>query len=357
MFDQTGNNGFDEVIIETAAERADKRRGLRRTFSRVFLALALYLVITLLAGMGIELGAIFFLGEERAAALFGNTGVLLLENALTQYLIALPIAYLVLRGLRKSEATGERTKLGFKDTVMMFAVSYAAMYVGAIIGNSLNSIIGGITGEMPDNSVNEIVSNTPMYLIFIFTVILAPIFEELLYRKLVIDRLSVYGDKCAIIFSAVAFGLFHGNLYQFFYAAIIGLVLGYVYTRTRNVKDTIILHMLLNFTGSVMAMPVQESLDAVNEYTNIMNAGGDLEFVDFMYHTLLVSFYETLVLGLLIAGVIVFSRMVKGREIKISQDKEIFLPDSEIAQYGTVNFGTIFFIVLNLILIVLNLFV
>ena len=49
-----------------------------------------------------------------------------------------------------------------------------------------------------------------------------------MFRKLIIDRMSIYGDKLAIIVSSIAFGLFHGNFYQIFYATLIGFILGYV---------------------------------------------------------------------------------------------------------------------------------
>lgn len=56
-------------------------------------------------------------------------------------------------------------------------------------------------------------------------VVMAPICEEILFRKILIDRIRLYGDKAAILVSSVVFGLSHGNFYQFFYAFGIGLVL------------------------------------------------------------------------------------------------------------------------------------
>ena len=44
--------------------------------------------------------------------------------------------------------------------------------------------------------------------------ILAQVVEELIFRKLLIDRLHNYGEKAVIIFTAICFGLFHGNLTQ-----------------------------------------------------------------------------------------------------------------------------------------------
>ena len=54
---------------------------------------------------------------------------------------------------------------------------------------------------------------------FTFSVVLAPVMEELIFRKVLIDRTIVYGDKAAVVLSGLLFGVFHGNFHQFFYAS------------------------------------------------------------------------------------------------------------------------------------------
>lgn len=49
------------------------------------------------------------------------------------------------------------------------------------------------------------------------------------------------------------FGLFHGNLSQFFYAALLGLLLGYVYLRTGRLRLPMLLHGTVNLLGSIVA--------------------------------------------------------------------------------------------------------
>ena len=95
-------------------------------------------------------------------------------------------------------------------------------------------------------------------LLAVFAVILAPLVEELVFRKLLCDRMRRYGDKIAVLVSGIAFGLYHGNLYQFFYAAAIGIFFAFLYCRTGRVSYTILLHMLVNFVGSVIPLTVME---------------------------------------------------------------------------------------------------
>ena len=46
-----------------------------------------------------------------------------------------------------------------------------------------------------------------------------------MFRKLLIDRIVPFGQRVAVVVSGLAFGLFHGNFYQFFYAFSLGAVL------------------------------------------------------------------------------------------------------------------------------------
>ena len=68
----------------------------------------------------------------------------------------------------------------------------------------------------------------------------------------------------AVLFSALAFGLFHGNLSQFFYAFGVGLVFGSIYVRTGRLRYTIFLHILVNAIGSLVPMLILGDGDSVS---------------------------------------------------------------------------------------------
>ena len=94
-------------------------------------------------------------------------------------------------------------------------------------------------------------------------VILAPIIEEYIFRKILIDRMHSYGEKLAVVTSALMFGLFHGNLSQFFYAYALGLVFGYVYLKTGRLRYSICLHMLINLLGGVVGPFFLEKISVI----------------------------------------------------------------------------------------------
>ncbi len=77
--------------------------------------------------------------------------------------------------------------------------------------------------------MTEELSQRSPALLFLFTVILAPLFEEILYRYGIISNLRGAGGRNAVLFSAVVFSLGHQNIFQLFYTFFAGIIFGYIY--------------------------------------------------------------------------------------------------------------------------------
>src|SRR5262249_14667853 len=73
--------------------------------------------------------------------------------------------------------------------------------------------------------------------------ILAPALEEMLFRGIILRSfLNQYSRWKAILLSAALFGLAHMNLYQFVGGMAVGILLGWIYERSRSVYPCILLH-------------------------------------------------------------------------------------------------------------------
>ena len=131
--------------------------------------------------------------------------------------------------------------------LLCFGVTYFFKYLGQYVIDRIDVLLGI---EVTDQ-VAELSYIMPFGINLLFVGFLGPIFEELFFRKAVIDRLRFYGDLPAILISGLIFGLIHGNFSQLFYAIAIGVVLGFVYIRTGNVLYTITLHSVFNIIGGV----------------------------------------------------------------------------------------------------------
>ncbi len=96
-------------------------------------------------------------------------------------------------------------------------------------------------------------------------VIIGPIVEELLFRGVVFHYFEkIRSGWFPIIFSALAFGIWHQEPVQVVYTAMIGIAYGMIYSKVRDLRITIILHMINNFLSTLPPMldtpAVQESL-------------------------------------------------------------------------------------------------
>ena len=67
-----------------------------------------------------------------------------------------------------------------------------------------------------------------------------------MFRGVFLRRARRFGDRTAIVYSAVLFGMMHGNLTQFLYATAIGLILGYLAVRSNGIRYCVLVHVLIN---------------------------------------------------------------------------------------------------------------
>lgn len=89
---------------------------------------------------------------------------------------------------------------------------------------------------------------------FVYVAIIAPIAEEFFFRGLILESLRPYGNGFAIFVSAIMFGLAHGNLEQFFYAATLGVFFGYIAISTGSIVTTTIMHAIFNSLSGFMLL-------------------------------------------------------------------------------------------------------
>ena len=348
-------NDFEHVVFESPQEREEKKNRMKKLFSRVFLALFIYVMISQFLSTAIYTVAAFVFSAEDYHTFSNSYYVAVIISSISQYLIAFPVFALMLLRTDKAKPR-EKSKLTVKDFLLLFFISEALMFAGNLIGTLLNNVFGTIIGRQPENDIANIINDIPMYLIFILMVVIGPIVEELIFRKLMIDRLSIYGDRIAILFSAVSFGLIHANLYQFFYAALLGVLLGYVYTRTGKVKHTMFIHMAVNFFGSVVVLYAEKAIIEFERLYSLAIQGLPFDVLDLSYNALFSLLYTNTQYGMIIGGAIALWHFIKTNKLRISNEKEIYLPNSVIIREGVKNIGSLLFIISSVIFIILNLF-
>ena len=258
--------------------------------------------------------------------LFSSVGPsLLLLLSYVPNVVFLIVFWMLIRKIPKSEWQKEPLSFGalLKIFVMMYAVSSLFNLIGTAISRAAPA------GGTQQLDLIEKVVNTKLLVGFLIPAVIGPVVEELIFRKLMIDRLHNYGETTVIVFTALCFGLFHGNLTQFVYATSVGLFLGYVYCKTGKVIDTIIMHILLNTLSSMMLL-----LAPMNQGN--LEDGAILVFV--------VAGLLLLVGLMFVTGIILIIRHLKRRDIVLDNSTSDAIPKDEILKtvYGNPGVALLF---------------
>ncbi len=349
------NNSYGHEPDYYSLYTESKVKEARGFFSRFHLGLFVFNAVSYAAVILIQVIISLILKPDAAGELLENNIYFQwLLSIAPMYLIGFPIFVLIVRNM--VTLPRDRKKMSAGEFFSLFLISQGVMFVGNMIGSSLNGIIGTILGHEIKNSTSDLIETTPLWLVFLVVVIIGPIVEELMFRKLMIDRLGRYGDAVAITVSSIAFGLFHGNFYQFFYAAMLGFVLGYMYTKTGNVKYSILMHMIINFFGSVLIMPIIKMAEEIEQMSVIMNEGGKVDMLKFIQNAMAVGTYSIINYALIFAGIAMLISHITGKKIKLSGVCEYKIPKERVVGTIVLNTGSVLFIIMSLLLFAVSIF-
>ena len=95
----------------------------------------------------------------------------------------------------------------------------------------------------------------------LFIIVFQSISEEIFFRGFLLEKIdSLAGEKIAIFSTAILFGLAHlsyGKIYPAVMPMIMGIILGYIVFKTKNLYAAIIAHMIFNFASFVLYLFAQ----------------------------------------------------------------------------------------------------
>lgn len=319
----------------------------KSTFSRIALSFFGYLIICEIA-----VYAIYALLENFAPELLKNGNTAIIISSVIQYCIALPALLLMVRKIPKSAPN--KGPFSFGRFIKYALVSIFVMFAGSYISTIIMSFVELSTGNVPEDSVNEILSQTNFWLSLVIVGIIGPIVEELMFRKILVDRLYPYGEAIAVFVPALMFGLFHGNLYQFFYAAMLGIALSYIYIRSGKIIYPILLHIFMNMFCGILPSGIMSMMD-FEEFLNLSLEGTltDEYIAANALPIALFGAYELIYYGMIFVGIYLLTRNM--RNIHFNKG-EVTLPKGTVAETVFFNPGAIAFIAYCLLVIAISTF-
>lgn len=115
---------------------------------------------------------------------------------------------------------------------------------------------------------------------FLMIIVIAPLFEEFLFRCLVMGELSlVMRPAAAILFQAVIFGAAHMVLFQSIFAVAMGVLLGIIYCKTQSIAMSALCHAVFNFLAAAEALPLNNSSAVILAIFGIMLTAVSITYI------------------------------------------------------------------------------
>ena len=219
----------------------------------------------------------------------------------------------------------EKRKLKFKQLFLLIMMMYGMAQIGNMMGMPLEMIFSLPVAFSPSEGnalegISNIFISSDTFVRIITIGLLPPIFEELIFRKFMIDRTIRHGEFISCAMSGLMFGLWHGNFQQFFYAFFVGVLFAFVYIRTGNIIYTMILHASMNLvTSSVTIELLAEFIRraGIDFENGTIGSGMDEEMLlkSMIPIFLLIMLWVTILFGFEIAGFVLL--IVKRKNFKL----------------------------------------
>ncbi len=207
-------------------------------------------------------------------------------SILIYYIISMGAAFSFAHFIRKKETSNNVYDISFSTPKIIILVSFGALGLQLGILSPITSLI-----PMPDlfKQIFLEIGKMNGFFAFLMIVVAAPIFEEFIFRGVMLDGLlKKYSPVKSILISSLLFGIVHLNPWQFITAMGMGAFIGWVYYKTHKLSLCIIIHFVNNLFAFLSMQNV--SLEEEMEKSFIESYGG----------------YTNAVM-VVIAGVVVFS--------------------------------------------------
>lgn len=149
-----------------------------------------------------------------------------------------------------------------RPSLAMLCFLFSADFLMNLFSPFLGTPIEWLAGLGGFVAVAPVETKDFSFLGLLYVCIVGPIYEEIVYRKVLAGSLRGLGKVKALVFSALVFGLMHHDLYQGISAFFGAFVYGYVFFRY-SLVFSILLHVANNSLATVISY-----LHDVGDYGN-----------------------------------------------------------------------------------------
>lgn len=156
-------------------------------------------------------------------------------------------------------------KVDIKLGLALFSFGFLACITANITTSSISAFfnIFGFHISAPETPYR----NTLFVIIFLIITncLLPAIFEELIFRGIILSSLRRFGDLFAILISSLLFSLVHCNLMQIPFALIVGITFGFIAVKTNSLVIPMLIHFSNNLMSCIILIVSKELGDITSE--------------------------------------------------------------------------------------------
>lgn len=193
------------------------------------------LVTLMLQGKSLHLSQEIFLESAPVFNIISNLAIL-------------PVFLYMYTGDRKRRVAGGIQGFPFRFLLPVALTGLAACFLGNLLLPYLTKLFPQAYDEMRVG-----IYDGPIYLQVINIVVLPPMVEELMFRGLIYGRLRErLKVPSAVLVSALIFALAHMNLVQIPYAFLLGILIAYIYEKTKSILFPMLFHFMSNLFSVVL---------------------------------------------------------------------------------------------------------
>lgn len=202
------------------------------------LIIPIYLIVTLAIGKLSEILLYIGIGEAITSSL--------------KLLLASPLTWTITYLITKKEDNKFRYSFKFGESRNIPLIILASIGIQYGIISPVVSLIPISEGIV--SIVEKAFSIIPLTSIILSIVFISPVFEELIYRGIVLDRLLQNKKRwTAILIGAFIYGFVHMNPYQFCSVFLLSLFIGWIYSHTRSISICMLIHFTVNTTELIIS--------------------------------------------------------------------------------------------------------
>lgn len=183
-----------------------------------------------------------------------SDGFIMISNALSFVTAIAFFDFFIVRPTTRMKLNFNFGTTNFYTYLLVFPMMLGMMFMGEFVTSQIPTT-GPVFGDLYEwfTLLMGQLTKDPVMMI-IMAVIMAPIFEEIIFRGIIQKGLINNGMRpaYAIIIASVVFGLVHANPWQFVGAVMLGCVMGLVYEKTKTLLLPILLHAFNNLCSSIL---------------------------------------------------------------------------------------------------------